>query len=96
MQFDSEEVDAREISGPGRARLVTRLVSAGSSPLVKTIGIVEAAFFAARVARSPPLAAITSTCARQALMRFPGGRAFGYGIAQFIASAGPPLLRGLQ
>src|SRR5262245_41230883 len=41
---------------PGRARLPTKPLSAGSSPLVKTIGIVEVAPFAARGARPPPLA----------------------------------------
>src|SRR5512133_3277516 len=33
---------------PGRAKLATRPLSSGSTPISKTIGIVEVAFFAAR------------------------------------------------
>src|SRR5262249_3287970 len=44
----------------GRARLVTRPSWTGSKPTVKTIGIVEVAFFAA-VAEGGPKAAIKST-----------------------------------
>ena len=39
---------------PGRARLVTRPPATGSSPTLKTIGIVEVALFAASAAGMPP------------------------------------------
>src|SRR6516165_10142952 len=45
---------------PGRARLATRPCLTGSSPPKKTIGVVEVALFAARIAVKLP-AAITST-----------------------------------
>ena len=47
----------------GRARLVTRPSQTGSLPTVKTIGIVEVAFFAAAVGEVPK-AAIKSTLRR--------------------------------
>jgi hypothetical protein len=46
---------------PGRERLATRPVATGSPPLVKTIGIVEVAFFAAKAEGGPPPPTITST-----------------------------------
>ena len=44
---------------PGRARLATKPSVTGSPLPVKTMGIVEVAFFAGRA--DPPVAAITST-----------------------------------
>jgi hypothetical protein len=46
---------------PGRARLATSPVKTGSSPVRKTIGIVEVALFAARAVGVPPVETITST-----------------------------------
>src|SRR5689334_16178260 len=45
---------------PGELRLATRPILTGSSPLVKTIGIVDVAALAARAAGGP-LATITAT-----------------------------------
>ena len=47
---------------PGRARLATRPSLTGSSPTVKTTGIVVVAALAANAAGGPPLATITATC----------------------------------
>ena len=46
---------------PGRLRLVTRPYCTGSSATAKTIGIVEVAAFAARVAYGEPVVTITAT-----------------------------------
>ena len=46
---------------PGRARLLTRPTFIGSSPVVKTIGTVVVAAFAARAEMVPPVAANTVT-----------------------------------
>ena len=49
---------------PGRARLATRPSLTGSSPTMKTMGIVVVAALAANAAAVPPVAAITATCRR--------------------------------
>ena len=49
---------------PGRARLATRPSLTGSSPTLKTMGIVVVAALAANAAAVPPIAAITATCRR--------------------------------
>jgi hypothetical protein len=46
---------------PGRARLATSPASTGSTPLVKTTGIVAVAAFAASAETIPPVVAITLT-----------------------------------
>jgi hypothetical protein len=49
---------------PGRARLATRPRLTGSSPTVKTMGIVVVAALAASADNVPPLVAITATWRR--------------------------------
>ena len=49
---------------PGRPRLGTRPSPTGSSGTAKTMGIVEAADFAASTVEMPPPVAITATCRR--------------------------------
>src|SRR5262249_11920173 len=49
---------------PGRARLVTKPSLTGSSPVMKTMGIVGVAPLAATTAGGPPTVANTATCRR--------------------------------
>ena len=49
---------------PGRAKLATKPSKTGSPPTLKTIGIVEVAFFAACAGAGPPVVTITSTLRR--------------------------------
>src|SRR6516225_10549455 len=62
---------------PGRARLATRPIPTGSPALMKTIGIVEVALFAASAGGVLPVVTITSTlwATRSASSRFPARRA---------------------
>jgi hypothetical protein len=46
---------------PGRAKLATMPAATGSSPIAKTIGIIEVAAFAASAETMPPVVAIKST-----------------------------------
>ena len=76
---------------PGRARLATSPFPTGSLVALKTIGIVGAAFFAARTARGSPLVAITSTLRAMRSVASAGNRSYWnsaqrYSIARFCPS----------
>jgi hypothetical protein len=61
---------------PGRLKLATRPCLTGSTPVAKTIGMVEVAAFAACTAGSPPVAAMTATGRRTSSVAIAGNLSY--------------------